>query len=271
VVAVNAFVLARVAMNRRGEPEASLTLTEREMPVAFVSPTSESSGVALGQRGALGPLVGKPVHPRLDLDPLQWLGGEARALGFDVVLPSTGRRPRSVRRQLPRDAYAVLEYGGRTWETYRKRIAERFGLVGSDLASAPPAPPADRSDRAVAERELRFGSRLFIVDVGTDPAALRTRYPDRNAYLIAPAKVRAYLDRDPPWTECASSCRVRGSVSLLIDEVTVPRVLQASLPAGQRPRLAFERSGEHVPRYEIALRSGTRHEPWIEAITSLGL
>jgi hypothetical protein len=271
VVAVNAFVLARVAWNRHAI-EGSLTLTEREMPVAFVSPSSESSGVALRLDVEHWAPWAKDRYTRdPELDPLAWLdAGKLASLGFDVELPSDGEEAAIfVRRQLPRDAYAVLEHEGRAWDAYRKRIAERFGLVDPDSASALTS-PADRSDRAAAERELRFGSRLFIVDVGTDPAALRAQYPDRNAYVIAPAKVQAYLDRDPPWARCPSSCRLRGSVSLLIDEVSVPLRLQRALPTGSRPPAALDRPGEHAPRYEISLRSGSRYEPWIEAITPVG-
>ena len=46
VVAVNAFVLGRAAMNRAG-PDSSMTLTERELPLAYSFPATESSGVAL--------------------------------------------------------------------------------------------------------------------------------------------------------------------------------------------------------------------------------
>ncbi len=269
VVAVNAFVLARVAWNRRAV-EASLALTEREMPVAYVSLESESSGVALRLNvNHWVPPSGSRYTPDPELDPLRWLdAGKLGAVGFDVSVPSDDEEAAIfVRRQLSRDAYAVLEYAGPAWDAYRKRISERFGLTDPDLASAPP-PPRDGSDREIAGRELRFGSRLFVVDVGTDAAALRARYPDRNVSLIAPAKVAMYLDPHPPSGPCPGSCRVRGWVSLLIDEVTVPLRLQRALPAGSRPRAAF--GSDQAPRYEVALRSGTRHEPWIEAIVPLG-
>jgi hypothetical protein len=272
VVAVNALVLVRVAANRRGDPDASLTLTEREMPIAFVSPTSESSGVSLQLNVEhFVPWSSGRYTRDLELDPLAWLDADKlAALGFDVRLPKSGEDAEILmQRQVPRHAYAVIEHRGRAFDAYRRRLAERFGLVGLDLEDAKPIPASNGSDRASAERELRNGSRLFIVDVGRDPAALRQRYPDRNSYLIAPAKVRAFLDRDPPWTNCESpSCRVRGSVLLLIDEVIVPRRLQGKLP--EVPRLASYRwSGEHAPRYEVVLRAGKRYEPWIEEIGPL--
>ena len=267
VVAVNALVLVRVAANRRGEPDASLTLTERELPIAYVSPNSESSGVSLrfnvehfvpwSSAGSCGDR---------ELDPLAWLDGEKlAALGFRVSVPNSWEEADIlIQRQLPREAFAVLELGGRAWERYRERLAERYSLSTQEVCDAKPAPAPDASDRTLAERALRFGSRLFVVDVGNDPSALRREYPDRNSYLIAPAKVHVFLSRN-----CASlSSTVRGSVSLLIDEVNVPRRLQARLPSVDRPA-SYRWGGERAPRYEVVLASGKNHEPWIQEIRSV--
>lgn len=69
---------------------------------------------------------------------------------------------------------------------------------------------------------------------------------------------------------------VRGSVThLLIDEIHVPlewrETLQRLTYAGSdRGRIypnTFVMHGEHKePRYEVILRYGKRHEPWITAI-----
>ena len=267
VVSVNALVLVRVAANRRGEPDASLTLTERELPIAYVSPNSESSGVSLrfnvehfvpwSSAGSCGDR---------ELDPLAWLDGEKlAALGFRVSVPNSWEEADIlIQRQLPREAFAVLELGGRAWERYRERLAERYSLSAQEVCDAKPAPAPNVSDRTDAERALRFGSRLFVVDVGNDPSALRRQYPDRNSYLIAPAKVHVFLSR-----HCASlSSTVRGSVSLLIDEVNVPRRLQAKLPSVERPA-SYGWGGERAPRYEVVLASGKNHEPWIQEIRSV--
>lgn len=269
VVAVNALVLVRVAANRRGEPDASLTLTERELPVVSVSPASESSGVAL--RVNVEHFVPwSERHRTRELDPLAWLdGGKLAAIGFDVALPADGDDAAlRMQRQLSRRAYAVVELRGPALDAYRRRLAERFGLAGLDAGDAVTL-PASTGSAALAERELRFGSRLLVVDVGLDPGALRARYPDRSSHLIAPAEVRAFLERDPPGASCdGGGCRARGSVSLLIDEVNVPRRLQGRLPDVVSPAPS-RWPVDHPPRYEVVLRAGTRYEPWIEEIRPL--
>jgi Domain of unknown function (DUF4824) len=138
-------------------------------------------------------------------------------------------------------------------------VAEHFALSDEDLDDAKPMPAFRESDREAAARELRTGSRLFIVDVGGDAAALRERYPDRSTHLIAPAKVTPYQYRDQSATRCGRPRCLGGHVSLLIEQVSVPWRLQRLLPGAQRHEDA-------PPRYEVVLRSGPRHEPWIEEI-----
>jgi hypothetical protein len=264
VALVNAFVLARVALNRRASGPA-LTLTERELPVAWVSPREESSEVALRlDVGHWLPWTGLRGE---DLDPLRWLDAAKRAeLGFDVALPQDQEEAqRFVHRQLSRDAYALVEYDGPACAEYRKGLAAAFGVTDPDLASVPAEPVVGYDARSLAERELRFGSRLFVVDVARDAATLRGRHPDRSADLIVPVKVSA----DYAGSAAHPPLRLRGSVSLLIPEVNVPRPLQASLPSGGGVRYRYAEEQHHAPRYEVVLRSGARHEPWIEAIRPL--
>jgi Domain of unknown function (DUF4824) len=269
IAGVNVFVLVRVAANRRGAQESSLSLTEREMPVAFVSPSSESSGVALRIKVEHWvPMAAGSYTPDPTLDPLGWLDARKLAeVGFQVNVPSSLEDAELyVRRQLPRVAYAVLEHGGRAWKAYKTRIGARFGLADPDVATMTPLTVAEGSDKRMADRELRFGSRLFVVDVGTDPAALRARYPERNVYQVVPAKVHVHLERHAPGTKCTTeTCRMRGTVTLLIDEVSVPRRLQRFLPRREGVRFGSDETTA-APRYEVVVRSGRGYEPWIEDI-----
>jgi hypothetical protein len=267
VVVANGFALGRVAWNRIGSPDASMTLTERELPIAYSPREAESSAVALRLDAGHPGYWGSPEDP--DLDALRWLDGPRLVeLGFDVRLPeSITDAATFLSRQSDRKVYAVLELQGPAWEAYRSALERKRG-------PRPEGATEEQSwDATRASRELRSGSRLFIVDAGPDPATLRARHPDRGTYLIVPAKVRAYLGRHDPGTQCLpGSCRARGAITLLIDELMVPHRLHAGLPLPARTDPGSTRPLEdqdHDPRYEVTLRSGALHEPWVEAIRPL--
>lgn len=260
VVGVNAFALARVAANRAGQPDAQMLLTERELPVAYSWRQAETETSAV----ALRIDVDHPAWRRpegSDLDTLRWLDAAKLAeLGFDVRLPGNSADAASfLARQLTRKAYAVIEYQGPVGSAFRAALERTYG---------PGARPGPRSAEAwesqAARREIQGGSRLFIVDAGRDPAALRTRYPDRRRYLILPAEVAAQVD---PGGDGPGAFRATGRVALLVNEVVVPRRMQSGLPApSRREGWAAEL---HEPRYEVTLRAGSLHEPWIEALRPL--
>jgi hypothetical protein len=262
VVAVNAFVLVRVAQNRAGEPDAELRLTERELPVAFSSRDAESSAVAL--RIEVDHFGGWYQRRTSDLNASRWLDATKLAeLGFDVRLPANATDAAVfLSRQLMRTAFAAIEFQGPAWSAYHAALENQYG------EGAHASPPADSWEIQMARRELQGGSRLFIVDAGREPAALRKRYPDRSRYLILPANVRAYLDQDGNGGECSpGACRASGSISLLINEVVVPRRLHAGLPVAAR--MGQGPSEVHEPRYEVTLQVGVRHEPWVQSARSL--
>ena len=267
VVAVNGFVLGHVAWNRAGTPDATMVLTERELPVAYSPREVESSAISLCLDADHMASWGRLDDP--DLDVLKWLdGAKLGELGFDVHIPSNfDEATEHLSRQLARKAYVVLEFQGPAWESYRAAL-ERLRSPRTDAQSAP---AVESWQAEAAARDLRSGSRLFIVDAGLDPVALRKRHADRGAYLVLPAKIRAYLDARRTGVECQSeSCRARGIVSLAIDEVVVPRRLHSALPPSARTDQTGSRaSADHDPTYEVAIRSGALYEPWVESIQSL--
>ena len=121
------------------------------------------------------------------------------------------------------------------------------------------------------ERELKSGSRLFIVDAGNDPVLLRNQFADRTHFLIIPAKVHisyygSYDAVQKKWT----GQQVHGYVELLITEVTVPHDLHSRFDKKQGTGLSVSAApyaGENAPpRYQVVLCSGARYEPWIADI-----
>jgi len=262
VVLANAVALVGVARNRAGTPEAEVRLTERELPL---SPwTDESTGAFLQlewQRSFPGSKIETPWFDRAKLE----------SLGFNCSCPAEGKDARErYGRMVPRSAFIVLEYDGPAWRLWLEaREAE-----------------PEKKD-ALPENARVSASRLVPIDVGRDPDQLRRRYPDRTRCLIVPAIVA------PRWTlleehegardgKAVLSGRIR---SILVSEVHVPKDMGASLATLRAADAAVpepvkardgERRGPPVPqrrhappRYEVELRYGARHEPWVAGVSLL--
>src|SRR5262249_52620158 len=118
VLVTNAIALGGVAYNRSGQPESTLQLTEREIPIPFLYRgwgADESGNVTVRLEWRL---------PRTNLNcdesdgynrDADWLNDDQlRALGFEVPrgpLPISDTY-RDEMRQLPRAVFLVLEFDG---------------------------------------------------------------------------------------------------------------------------------------------------------------
>lgn len=215
IVATNAVVLAGVAYNRSGEPQAVLPLTERELSFPFAwGLEKENSGISLR------------LDWRMDGD---WLNrAKLASLGFDVSEPALIRG-----RQPPRDALLVLELDG---QAYRAALAE-----AEQRAKLKPEEWNLRALRAEQEKN----SRLFVVDVGLDAAALRTKYPNRTQYAIVRGRV----------APAHRSIKDAGPVTGRVDEVNIVSLhVPVGMHAVVRPDTA----------YRATLAFGKRLEPWLK-------
>ncbi len=262
VVVANAVALVGVAHNRAGEPEAEVRLTERELPLALW--TEDNTGAFLRlewQRKFPGSKIETPWFDRAKL----------ASLGFDCSYPAEGKDARErYGRMVPWRAYVVLEYDGPAWHRWLE-AAE----------AAPEGKDAPRENARVS------ASRLVPIDVGRDPDELRRLYPDRSRCLIVPAIVA------PRWTlleegegDSAGKAVLSGRIQyILVSEVHVPKHLGAPLAAFRAadaavPRPAGPRDGDRPgppapqrrhtpPRYEVLLRYGAHHEPWVAEVRPL--
>lgn len=229
ILVVNVVVLAGVAYNRSGEPEAQLKLSQRELPMPGEwGLEGENSGVNL--------TIAWRVHPGPGSDAYDFghsYGGEAtwldraklETLGFDLTEP-----PLRETRQLPRDALLVLEVDGPAYQAALRRAEER----------------ARRKPEEWMLRQLKHeretSSRLFVVDAGADLAALRAKYPNRSQYAIVKGKVRIY--------RASRGKAAAGFVAgVNITSVHVPVEMHRAL----------RRDGA----YEATVAFGRRLEPWL--------
>ena len=264
IALVNAAVLGGVAWNRAGEPEATLRLTERELPVrTSFRRLREDSGMAL-QLTLLAP-DNSPAW--LDADKL-------RTLGFrpDRYLPPHDNGDACYKVAPPRRAWIVLEFEGPAWEAALvAREQELLDLQGKIVEGE--ATKQQLEDGQGALEHLRVGaSRLVAVDAGLYPVALRERYADSSRYLIVNAELRMRVTRPCDRREDAGGQRVHGVIAnILTRRIHVPTQHRAALDAalGEERGIKPSRGEAGHPRYAVLLNWGARYEPWIAEIKAL--
>jgi hypothetical protein len=241
IAATNAVILAGAAYNRSGEPEAELTLTQRETQIPYDwGFERENSGLSLSLQTRMLRVLPANRAPNLYAlgvyaygDP-QWLDRKKLTeLGFDLSTPANDPSgERRYRKQLPKPAFLALEMDGEAYREALKRMEE--------FATREPKAEVVRA----LQDEKEKNSRLFIVDAGLDAAALRAKYPDRKRFAIVHGKV--WL-RD--WG--AGSEPVGGSAELDGGRLNVP--------------LQFHPAIVREKGYELGVAFGRRLEPWVTA------
>jgi len=253
LVLANGAILVNVTRNRAGNPDAVVRLSEREAR-AFMPPEDQTElmlVLRLEWQTALGPNGEDTWFDRARLE----------ALGFkDLPADSdTASGPRWLGGE--RVGYAVLELAGPAWERMQAVKQARRDSAKARGDSAAPEAPARRAGPPSRAPSGIGASRLMAVDLGPDPAALRSQYPDRSRYLILPASYRA--DFTPPARDSSGAVttpsRVTGRITLLLPgTLVVPQPLRDSLlglGAG---------APDSTTHYEFNLKVGKRWEGWVE-------
>lgn len=262
VVLVNAIVLAGVRYNRSGEPDAAVTLTEREL---HLQPNGkENSGVSLNLTLHTDYNKWSEASPWFDKKKLE-------EIGFNCSEPVNAKNAsHHYGKALPRRTYVVLEYEGTAWESWLARQEERLKALELEATQGR---DGKKSLDAALKRftwEKESGSRLISIDVGNDATELRTRYPDKKRYIITPAKVRLRL---LPADSAASRHTpvLSGYIdSILTDTIHVPRDRQGLLSSLKSDAQYFYYDGakkSFTPRFRVALKYGRKYEPWIEEVS----
>lgn len=262
IVGTNAVVLAGVAYNRSGEPEAVLQLTERELRLRYWSwPDNENSSIDVHLSWRIVP-VDDPTHLGYVHGNLHWLQpAQLRELGFDVSGDmQSNEDAQRVSRQPSRRAWLVLEYDGPAYQASleQARIAlERATSLALANAGDDEFERRLKFAQANMEKEQRFDSRLFVVDVGLDPDALRTRYPDRRQYVVVRGRIGMSV-QGPPERQRP----VARIVDLDVDAIRVPYQYRETVePLTRTPQATFYDRRE--PRFRATVNFGQRFEPWI--------
>ncbi|MCF8724375.1 hypothetical protein LQ236_002395 [Nitrospina gracilis] len=279
ILFINVWVIAGVVYNRSGEPEARITLTERELPKAWQE--RENTGLFLRLHWQM-PGFQKPGH--YNPEPGWFTRDKLVDLGFRVEMPANDTKAYDYyRHQLPRDAFIVLEMEGPTWNFWRKGAVDYYASLKSDLEKETDESKIQSLNRQIEslKRSMVTQSRLFAVDAGRSPSQLRERYPDRSRHLIVRGIVRIRKSVFPSGERGKNGKNeavINGYIQkILIDQLHVPYLFRdrffqfVSKPrywSPARSRRAGKKN-EMGPRYAVTLSYGKRYEPWITEITEL--
>lgn len=270
VVLVNLVILGGVAWNRSGQPEARMVLSERELRLAGGGTENSGLSLRLAWRHQ-----GDAVQDWFDQKHLE-------AVGFDCSrVPDNPAAERYYRKQLPRRAYLVLEFEGPAWQRWKEKQNARYRELEAATGGTESEKKSREWELKQISRRLVEESRLFMVDVGSDPKSLRQKYFDTGHYLILPALVRLQMEhRTADQQQSKQRHKLTGYVErVLVSQVHLPRDLGAEL------RLATKGSGKIVPyqddngwsysadtskvkklRYQVDLAVGKRYEPWVRSV-----
>ena len=263
LAASNIAVLCGVAYNRSGSPDTLIALSERELPLPY-RVYEDDSGLALR---VVWRVLGPADEDRLYRSwgyPTWFTEEKLTALGFRLGDKGEAESNQTLRKEpLSKEVFIVLEKGG---AAYREAVAraERARAYQENLARQNHEDKRlqtafEEADQRLA-RERLAESRLFAVDAGLDPAALRGTYADRARFIITKGLVKPAYDYDK------HRRRVRGYiVRLSVETIHVPlahRHLLDALIAQDGSRT----SNPAPPRYAVDLAYGRRFEPWIVAV-----
>ena len=229
VVLSNLAAWRAAALNRSGEPEAMLTLTERELRL----PAKQAENTALTLSIEFGP----PRQAGADVDAPGWFdSAKLEAVGFDCSRPLTAENAEYYRTRPPRAAYAALEYEGALW---REQLAPLDPLLDS---------------------------HLLPIDVDDDPAALRARHPDTRAVAVMAATVALrYVAKKghPPFLMGRVTSVLPPEIHVPREWRGVLEGLQSEAGPGAWP------PPQHEPRFRVTVSWGKRLEPWITDVQLL--
>lgn len=260
ILIANGIALSGVALNRSGEPESLMQLSERELQLPYGRWNSkENSGVELNLHWRVN--AGHDARDNYYVyapsgGTAAWLDEtKMAALGFELTQDRNTPKWKN-RQNRTKEVLLVLELDGAAYrqslERARKKADDDEKLRAANPGNKEFENRAKRA-REYAESEDRENSRLFAVDAGLDAKVLRAKYPDKTHYLIARGQLRPQIvTRD-------KQDRLSGYISALsISRINVPVEFQHALKHD-------ERKNKTAP-FEASVAYGQRLEPWIVAL-----
>ena len=138
-----------------------------------------------------------------------------------------------------REVFLVLELNGPSYQRYLEQAK----------VHAKEATTKEEAIRQVKEAQSEV-SRLFVVDAGKNPDALRKQYPDISMYAITKGIVGA-------------SWQSTNNKPVLNAHITTLSVSQLHVSKPDDTVFTAYNNGNTPRRYQVNVVYGQRYEPWI--------
>jgi hypothetical protein len=202
-------------------------------------------------------------------------------LGFDTSYPLDEKNAsRFYSRQLPIQAYVVLEYNGDAYQNWLKKTRNRIKERQEELSKEknPDKKKTLENDIRRIQQETITYSRLFAINGGRDPEVLRRKYPDQSKYIITPAVLNIMMHYAPRKKDQPKSLTKR-YLSGQVRKVSVSKIHVTSdyrsffisdIKTPTKTYLPRDKPlSDLEPRYQVTLNYGRRYEPWIVDVQKL--
>ena len=280
IVLTNVVVLAGVAYNRSGEPDATVQLTERELHFqkSWDITDKEDTGVYLTLKWNMPGYYKYNWTHREDA----WLNQQKLAeLGFDTYLPLEDKKAsRYYSRQLPRQAYVVLEFNGDAYQNWLKEASKRIEEIKQEVIEEKKEKKKKNLENDIRniEKEMVNQSHLFAIGAGRDPQLLRKQYPDKSKYIITPAVFDISMNYIPRKKTPPKSPK-KPYLSGWVRAISIPQIHVTSdyrsffisdIKTHTKTYLPRDKPlSDLEPRYQVTLNYGQRYEPWIADVQKL--
>lgn len=281
IVLTNVIVLAGVAYNRSGEPDATVQLTERELlwQKRWDITDKEDTGLYLILKWNMPGFESN----RWDYTrKTNWMNREKLVkMGFDTDFPLENKKAsRYYSSQLPRQAYVVLEFNGDAYQEWLKEAKQRIEEIKQELIEEKKGKKKKELENNIkqVQQDLITQSHLFAIDGGPDPKILRNQYSDRSKYIITPAIFDISMNYIPRKKDPPKSPK-KPYLSGWIRKISVPNIHVTSdyrsffisdIKTHTKTYLPRDKPLPDLePRYQVTLNYGHRYEPWIADVQKL--
>jgi len=281
ILLTNVVVLAGVAYNRSGEPDATVQLTESELhwQKRWDITDKEDTGLYLTLKWNT---AGFQAYRWDYTHKKNWMNQEKlKELGFDTDFPLEDKKAyRYYRRQLPRPAYVVLEFNGDAYQNWLNGAGKRIEEIKLELLEEEKPKKKEELGKNIRriEQKIITHSRLFAVDAGQDPEILRKQYPDKSKNIITPAVFDISMHytsgkKDEP--KSTKKPYLNGWIKeLSITEIHVTSdfrdFFRSDIKTHTQTYIPLDKPlSDLEPRYRVTLNYGQRYEPWIVNVQKL--